>query len=339
MRNVAVSLSLALAIALQSFSSAAARVDVLRSTGALPAHIAGAFLNPLAFQQTDDGRFFVFDRRAHAVYAIAGDDAARKVIEVGQEKGRVLDPTAFDIDPSDGSFVIADAPGGQQRIQIFTSGGSQLGGFTLPGRQVPRVTFGSIVLNGIGSLQFTGRTVILNQPESGSLVTELAFDGSPVRAFGTLRATGHEADRDLHLAFNSGLPLVDPTGGSYFVFQAGVPVFRKYDARGTLLFERHIEGPEVDEYLRTMPTSWPRRRSETGDVIPLVPPAVTTAAVDRGGRLWVSLVAPVTYVYDAAGDKIRVVQFKGADTLTPTSLFFSRNGRVLVTPGCYIFAP
>lgn len=338
MRNVAVSLSLALAIALQSFSSAAARVDVLRSTGALPAHIAGAFLNPLAFQQTDDGRFFVFDRRAHAVYAIA-DDAARKVIEVGQEKGRVLDPTAFDIDPSDGSFVIADAPGGQQRIQIFTSGGSQLGGFTLPGRQVPRVTFGSIVLNGIGSLQFTGRTVILNQPESGSLVAELAFDGSPVRAFGTLRATGHEADRDLHLAFNSGLPLVDPTGGFYFVFQAGVPVFRKYDARGTLLFERHIEGPEVDEYLRTMPTSWPRRRSETGDVIPLVPPAVTTAAVDRGGRLWVSLVAPVTYVYDAAGDKIRVVQFKGADTLTPTSLFFSRNGRVLVTPGCYIFAP
>lgn len=338
MRNVAVSLSLALAIALQSFSSAAARVDVLRSTGALPAHIAGAFLNPLAFQQTDDGRFFVFDRRAHAVYAIA-DDAARKVIEVGQEKGRVLDPTAFDIDPSDGSFVIADAPGGQQRIQIFTSGGSQLGGFTLPGRQVPRVTFGSIVLNGIGSLQFTGRTVILNQPESGSLVAELAFDGSPVRAFGTLRATGHEADRELHLAFNSGLPLVDPTGGFYFVFQAGVPVFRKYDARGTLLFERHIEGPEVDEYLRTMPTSWPRRRSETGDVIPLVPPAVTTAAVDRGGRLWVSLVAPVTYVYDAAGDKIRVVQFKGADTLTPTSLFFSRNGRVLVTPGCYIFAP
>ena len=338
MRNVAVSLSLALAIALQSFSSAAARVDVLRSTGALPAHIAGAFLNPLAFQQTDDGRFFVFDRRAHAVYAIA-DDAARKVIEVGQEKGRVLDPTAFDIDPSDGSFVIADAPGGQQRIQIFTSGGSQLGGFTLPGRQVPRVTFGSIVLNGIGSLQFTGRTVILNQPESGALVTELAFDGSPVRAFGTLRATGHEADRELHLAFNSGLPLVDPTGGFYFVFQAGVPVFRKYDARGTLLFERHIEGPEVDEYLRTMPTSWPRRRSETGDVIPLVPPAVTTAAVDRGGRLWLSLVAPVTYVYDAAGDKIRVVQFKGADTLTPTSLFFSRNGRVLVTPGCYIFAP
>ena len=338
MRNVAVSLSLALAIALQSFSSAAARVDVLRSTGALPAHIAGAFLNPLAFQQTDDGRFFVFDRRAHAVYAIA-DDAARKVIEVGQEKGRVLDPTAFDIDPSDGSFVIADAPGGQQRIQIFTSGGSQLGGFTLPGRQVPRVTFGSIVLNGIGSLQFTGRTVILNQPESGSLVAELAFDGSPVRAFGTLRATGHEADRELHLAFNSGLPLIDPTGGFYFVFQAGVPVFRKYDARGTLLFERHIEGPEVDEYLRTMPTSWPRRRSETGDVIPLVPPAVTTAAVDRGGRLWVSLVAPVTYVYDAAGDKIRVVQFKGADTLTPTSLFFSRNGRVLVTPGCYIFAP
>jgi hypothetical protein len=317
----------------------ASKADLLRSVGGLPAHVAGAFLNPLAFQQADDGRYFVFDRRAHAVYTVTGEQAARKIVEVGQEKGRVLDPTAFDMDPSDGTFVIADAPGGQQRIQTFTSGGSQLGGFTLPGREVPRLTLGNLVLNGIGSLQFTGRSVLLNQPERGSLVIELAFNGSPVRSFGNLRATGHEADRDLHLAFNAGLPLVDPTGGFYFVFQAGVPLFRKYDGRGTLLFERHIEGPEVDEYLRTLPNTWQRQRTETGDVIPLVPPAITTAGVDRSGRLWVSLVAPFTYVYDTAGDKIRTVQFKGADVLTPTSLFFTKDGRVLVTPGCYIFKP
>ena len=118
-----------------------------------------------------------------------------------------------------------------------------------------------------------------------------------------------------------------------------MPIFRKYDARGTLLFERHIEGPEVDEYLRKLPTSWLRQRTETGDVIPLVPPAVTAAGVDRSGHLWVSLAAPFTYVYDGAGDKIRVVQFRGADILTPTSLFFAKNGRLLVTPGCYIFNP
>ena len=248
-------------------------------------------------------------------------------------------PSAFDIDPADGTFVIADAPGGRQRVQTFTASGSQLGGFTLPGRDVPRLTLGNLVLNGVGSLQFTGRSVILNQPERGALVTELTFDGSPVRTFGALRATGHESDIDLHLALNAGLPLVDPTGGYYFVFQAGVPLFRKYDARGALVFERHIEGPEVDQYLRTLPTSWPRHQTEDGDVIPLVPPAVTTAGVDRRGQLWVSLAAPFTYVYDGSGDKIRTVQFKGADVIAPTSLFFTKDGRLLVTPGCYSFRP
>lgn len=317
---------------------ARAPVEVLRSIGGLPAHIAGSFQKPIGFQQTDAGQYFVFDRRAHAVYSVTGD-TVKKVIEVGAEAGRVLDPSAFDIDPADGTFVIADAPGGRQRVQTFTASGSQLGGFTLPGRDVPRLTLGNLVLNGVGSLQFTGRSVILNQPERGALVTELTFDGSPVRTFGALRATGHESDIDLHLALNAGLPLVDPTGGYYFVFQAGVPLFRKYDARGALVFERHIEGPEVDQYLRTLPTSWPRHRTEDGDVIPLVPPAVTTAGVDRRGQLWVSLAAPFTYVYDGSGDKIRTVQFKGADVITPTSLFFTKDGRLLVTPGCYSFRP
>jgi hypothetical protein len=42
-------------------------------------------------------------------------------------------------------------------------------------------------------------------------------------------------------------------------------------------------------------------------------------------------------VYDATGDKVRVVQFRGADIIAPNSLFFTKNGRVLVTPGCYEF--
>ena len=67
------------------------------------------------------------------------------------------------------------------------------------------------------------------------------------------RNTGHEADRDVHLALNSGLPLLDPTGGYYFVFHAGLPVFRKYDADGRVLFERHIEGPELDAMVRCLP--------------------------------------------------------------------------------------
>jgi hypothetical protein len=313
-----------------------ARIEVLQSTGGLPAHIAGMFRDPRGFQQTDGGRYFVFDRRAHAVYAIAGDTAT-KIVDIGAEPGRVLDPTAFDLDSSDGSFVVADAPRRQPRIQLFTADGRRLGGFTLPEREKPRLVLDSGVLNGIASIQYAAGNILINQPESGTLVSELGPYGTPIRSFGALRPTGHEADQNLHFALNVGLPLADPTGGFYFVFASGVPIFRKYDAKGTLLFERHVEGPEVDEYLRTMPTQWPTRRTEDGDVLPLVPPAVRTAGVDRGGRLWIALTSPFTYVYDSSGDKTRMVQFKSAGMLAPNSFFFTKDGRVLVTPGCYEF--
>jgi hypothetical protein len=309
-------------------------VEVLRSTGGLPAHIAGSFQRPIGFQQTDGGQYFVFDRRAHAVYTIEGD-AAKKIIEVGAEPGRVIDPSAFDIDPADGTFVIGDAPFEGARIQTFTASGGRIGGFALPGRHLPRVTMDSFVLGGVGSLQFTGTTILINQPEQGSLMTELTSNGTPYRTIGQLRTTG-QADRNVHFALNAGFPLVDPTGGFYFVFGAGIPAFRKYDAQGRLLFERYIQGAEVDDYLRTMPTSWPARNPDT-TVLPIVPPAVRAAGVDRTGRLWVALTSPYTYVYDGTGDKIRVVQFRGAGILTPNSLFFTKDGRVLVTPGCYIF--
>jgi hypothetical protein len=44
-------------------------------------------------------------------------------------------------------------------------------------------------------------------------------------------------------------------------------------------------------------------------------------------------------VYDTHGDKARTVQFSAAGMITPTSLFFTRTGRILVTPGCYEFQP
>jgi hypothetical protein len=130
--------------------------------------------------------------------------------------------------------------------------------------------------------------------------------------------------------------LAIPKGGYYFVFAAGVPMFRKYDAAGALVFERHIEGAEMDPYLRQMPTTWPRR-GPAGSEYPIVPPMIRTAAVDRAGNLWVSLVAPYTYVYDQSGEKRRTLQFRAAGIVTPASFFFTTDARVLVSPGCYAF--
>ena len=52
---------------------------------------------------------------------------------------------------------------------------------------------------------------------------------------------------------------------------------------------------------------------------------------------WIALSLPYVYVFDAAGDKRRVVQLEGAGTISPSSLAFSREGRLIVTPGGYEF--
>ena len=66
-------------------------------------------------------------------------------------------------------------------------------------------------------------------------------------------------------------------------------------------------------------------------------PTIRAAAADAAGHLWVSFVEPFTYVFDADGDKIRTVQFRAAGTIAPDSLFFEPGGRLLVTPGLYMF--
>jgi hypothetical protein len=315
---------------------AAIKPDVLQASRAVPVHLAGRFREPIGFQQSKSGQYFVFDRRAHTVYGIDEEmTSVWEIIQIGAEPGRIIDPTAFAVEP-EGTFAVADAPNGRERIQIFTPAGFRIGGFLLPGRMTTRVTLDSVVLNGIGTLQYTGRSMLMSQPETGALIAEYTLQGSVNRLIGSLRPTGHEEDRDLHLALNSGIPLVDPNGGFYFVFQTGVPAFQKYDREGRLVYERRIEGREVDPVLANLPTTWPRRRTEQGE-IPLVSPSIRAAAVDRAGGLWVSFVRPYTYVYDADGDKIRVLQFRAAGIITPNSLFFGLDGRLLATPGLVEF--
>jgi hypothetical protein len=318
---------------------AALTVEVLRSVGGLPPHIVGLFEEPIGFQQAPSGPYYVFDRRGHTVYGVTADKtSASKLVEIGPELGRIIQPRGFDVSPT-GSFVVADAPRRVQRVQVFGPMGDRLGGFTLPtsATAVP-ITFGQFVVSGVSSIQYSGSNLVISHPESGALITEYTPGGTPFRSIGRLRDTGHETDRDLHVALNVGLPVVDPTGGFYYVFVAGIPAFRKYDAAGTLLFERHIEGPELDGYLASMPTVWPTRRVEDREA-PLVTPSIRAAAADARGQLWISLNQPTTYVYDRTGDKVRTVQFRAAGIISPTSLSFTRSGRLLVTPGCYEFNP
>jgi len=310
--------------------------ETLAATGGLPAHIVGQFQEPIGFAVTPSGEYVVLDRRAHTVYAVdRGRREARRVIQVGFEAGRLLGPAVLSLG-SDDIFAVADGPQGAERVQYFALDGTLLGGFYLDQMRNRGLTIGPFTVNGIDSMQFTGRSFLISRPGDGALFSEYDLRGGIERRIGTLRQTGHEDDVEVHQALNSGLPLVDPTGGFYFVFHSGRPMFRKYASDGTLQYERHIEGPELDPAISELPTVWKERPAGEGRRA-LVEPLVRTAAVDHAGRLWVSLVEPVTYVYGPDGEKLRTIEFRAAGIIAPTSLFFTPNGRLLVTPGCYEF--
>ena len=223
-------LLMAAALVVVLAAGAAAQVEERTSVGGLPAHAAGVFEEIAACHLSPAGTYLVFDRRAHAVYTFArGADVPVKIVQIGSEQGRIIRPTAFDSAP-DGTFVVADAPGDQRRLQFFTRTGASLGGFTMPGRPVPVITMGDVTVSGLGSLKYTGKSILMSQPDTGALVTEYELNGWPRRAFGELRPTGQEKDRALHEALNVGLVLPIPKGGYYYVFLAGVPQFRRYYA-------------------------------------------------------------------------------------------------------------
>ena len=63
---------------------AALKPDILQSNGAIPANIAGRFRQAAGFQQSASGQYFVFDRRAHAVFGIdEGQTSSWEVVRIG----------------------------------------------------------------------------------------------------------------------------------------------------------------------------------------------------------------------------------------------------------------
>jgi hypothetical protein len=308
--------------------------DLLQAIAAAPAHVANRFSDDAIFVATSTGDYVVLDRRSHSVHVFdRGGHRVRRLADPGLAAGEVFDPLALAISGDD-IIAVADSPNGYDRIQYFTPEGMRVGGFYLPVAAEPRLTIRNVLVASGSSLGFSNSTFVVSRPEWGVLISELDTTGKVVRQMGHPRAAGHTPDRALELAMNVGLALAEPEGGFYFVFQTGVPMFRKYGRDGHLLFERHIQGPELDARIQALPTVWPARPAGSR---PVVPPMVRTASVDGSGRLWISLVVPYTYVYDHDGEKLRAVQFRGAGIISPSSFFFTAKGRLITGPGGYEF--
>ena len=131
--SIAAALGLHSGVAATGATGAALPVETLRAVASMPAHLAGTFTDLAACHTTPDGDYLVFDRRAHSVYRVPPKGPTRQIIQIGVEPGRILLPLAFDSAP-DGTFVVADAPQGTERVQIFFYLGGAVGGFHLPTR-------------------------------------------------------------------------------------------------------------------------------------------------------------------------------------------------------------
>ena len=85
-----------------------------------------------------------------------------------------------------------------------------------------------------------------------------------------------------------------------------------------------------------MPRTWPHAAPKTEKFRWCRRWSALPASI-ADGNLWISLVAPFTYVYDATGEKRHTLQFRAAGIIAPTSFFFTGDGQVLVAPGCFAF--
>jgi len=325
---------LAAAALAATVTTAQHRVDVLEPVSGLPAHVFARFQQPATVVVTSTGDYLVLDRRAHTVFRVnPSGQIVRPILGIGHEPGRLLRPMAMALSDDD-ILAVLDAPNNVQRLQYFGTDGTLIGQFYLTILGTPGVVVNDQIVSGASAMAFDGKTFWFTAPARGTLMFQTDTAGTVLGQVGHLRRTGHEADRELHAALNAGLPVVDPTGGMFFVFQTGRPMLRKYDTAGVLLFERHIEGPELDPIVARLPDRWDTPNDGSR---PLPALMVRAAAADRQGRLWVVLQTGHVYVYDTSGEKVRTLVFGGPSRELTSSLFFTRGGRVLTGPAGYEF--
>jgi hypothetical protein len=72
---------------------------------ACPPHMVGSYDEALNFQQDAERHLLRVDRRGHTVHCTwdANKTATHKILEIGQEDGRVIQPTGFDVARMDAS--------------------------------------------------------------------------------------------------------------------------------------------------------------------------------------------------------------------------------------------
>ena len=321
--------------------SPSSRVETLQSVAALPPHLVGRFGEPAGFQQAAEGDYFVVDRRGHTVSRIdAAMTAITPLLAIGHEARP--GPAAVRVRPRRrGVCRRRRAAAPPSACRCSRPSGSRVSAFTLSTPiEAARATRRPGPQRRQRDAPDGQRTVLLNQPDTGRSRQRVRHQGPRAPERGHAASTAHDGDAQLapgvqRRACRCRFPAAASTSSSRPASRASAST----RATGALVFERAIQGRELDALVADRS----RRRGRGVRASRRGHPGRPAAGPGGHGR---PTRAVVDQLHRAVHLRVRRRRREGARRpvsrrwrLAPTSLFFARDGRLLVTPGCYIFRP
>ena len=181
--------------------------------------------------------YYALDSRGHRILEMDGAKlVVRQIGRIGQDPGSLYHPAWIAVHADGHLYVLDDVA---HRIQTFGTDGHLDAHF-------------SIDLNINASAVASDGHVLVNDPQTGYLVTELDRSGKLVRRFGALHHMSdfygpavRSLDKTQRYSANRGIIGVDRTGNVYVAFE-NAPFIEKYDSAGTLVFSKPVDGVEAD---------------------------------------------------------------------------------------------
>jgi hypothetical protein len=270
-----------------------------------------------------NGKYFLTDFEGNRILIVNERmELERDFGRIGSGPGRLFHPGYLDIGP-DGTVFVEDA--GNERIAKFDQSGNYLGELRVPPH--------------LGLAVGSQNELYLGDPYEGHLVSVYSSSGQKLRSFGQLKKFSDvygpafsDKDAPYTIAFNRVRLATDEEGNVYVSFML-TPLIQKYSPNGTLLFERPLEGPELDQLFEAIQkTKYIATRGDGADArIIALDPVIDPS----NGNIMVPLVDGSIYVADREGRKINllhpVLSSKGGGFFHPFVASLGANGELLVT--------
>lgn len=267
------------------------------------------------------GEYYVSDFRGNRIVVLDEYLNVRRGIgRIGSGPGQLIHPANIRV-TNGGIIYVVDS--GNDRIQQFDTDGHYV-------REFRTTLFEGFGLNSRGE-------VFLNQPEQGFLVTVYSPFGRKLRSLGKLKTFSsvygqqfQQKDDPYKIAINRVRLSVDDEDNVYVSFMLA-PLIQKYSPDGTLLFEKRLEGPEIENLTRVLVTDTPDKYISFAydgleERVIVLDPVVDVS----GKRIYIILADGSVYVADWEGNKLSWLRPSIREPLYPYASALSLTGEVLV---------